>query len=124
MMANLRRWWVGLCLAMALAALLELTGYWQTMLLAGIAAGLWVGGGWRGFGAGALGVLLAWAGYLAVFALTGPLGALSRLFVGIAGLDPSGALAWLPVILTLMIGLLLGGAGGCLGGALLPPSRN
>lgn len=123
MIAQLRRWWVGLCLTLVLAVLLELTGYWQTMLLAGIAGGLWVGGGWRGFGAGALGVLLAWAGYLALFALTSPLGALSRLFAGIAGLDPTSGMALLPVILTLIIAFLLGGAGGWLGGALLPPSR-
>jgi hypothetical protein len=123
MIAQLRRWWVGLCLTLVLAVLLELTGYWQTMLLAGIAGGLWVGGGWRGFGAGALGVLLAWGGYLAFFALTSPLGELNRLFVGIAGLDPTTGAALLPLVLTLLIALLLGGAGGWLGGALLPRSR-
>jgi len=109
MIAQLRRWWVGLCL---------------TLVLAGLVGGLWVGGGWRGFGAGALGALLAYAGYLAFFALTSPLGALSRLFVGIAGLDAASGMALLPVALALLIAFLLGGAGGWLGGALLPPSRS
>ena len=86
MIAPLRRWWVGLCLVSVLAVSLESTGTWQTMPLAGIVGGLWVGGGWRGFLAGALGVVLAWGGYLAFFALTAPLGALSRLFAAIAGL--------------------------------------
>jgi hypothetical protein len=124
MIAPRRRWWVGLCLVAVLAAALESTGFWQTMPLAAVAGGIWVGGGWRGLLAGALGVVLAWGAYLAFFALTAPLGGLGRLFAAIAGLDPaSSGAALLPLAATLLLALLLGGAGGWLGGALSAPSR-
>lgn len=122
-MRLLRNWWIGLLISLVAAVLLELTGYWQTMLVAGLLGGLWVGGSRRGFLAGALGTLLAWGGYLAYFALTDPLLELSQIFMGIAGVEGNGT-AFIPIALALLVTFLLGGAGGWLGGVLIPTVPN
>ena len=103
---------VAFLIAFVLALLLLLTRTWQLAFLAGFVGGM-LARPRRAFAIGALGVGLAWAGYLAyLFAFT-PAQAVAGLFMDILG---AGADAWwfLP-LLTVVLGILVGGAGGLVG---------
>jgi len=101
---------VGFITASGLAFLLELTGIYLLMLLAGGVAGFFVKRGWLSFIIGFISVTLAWGIYFIVFALIGPLSeffALIGSIIGISGL--------ILMILSLIIGGLLGGFGALVG---------
>ena len=103
---------VAFLVAFVLALLLLLTRTWQLAFLAGFVGGM-LARPRRGFVIGTLGVGLAWAGYLVyLFAFT-PAQALASLFLDILG---AGAGAWwLLPLLTVVLGLLVGGVGGLVG---------
>ncbi|NVM28472.1 MAG: hypothetical protein HWN65_06490 [Candidatus Helarchaeota archaeon] len=104
------RWVVGLIAALGLAFLLELTGVYLLMLLAGGIAGFFVKKGWLSFIIGFVGVALAWGIYFIYFAFLGPLGEFFQLIGSIIGI--SGAIL---MIISLIMGGLMGGIGALVG---------
>ena len=104
------RWVVGLPAALGLAFLLELTGVYLLMFLAGGIAGFFVKKGWLSFIIGFVGVALAWGIYFIYFAFLGPLGEFFQLIGSIIGI--SGAIL---MIISLIIGGLMGGIGALVG---------
>jgi len=89
---------------LASAALLELLGLWQTMLLAGFLGGLLARRLVRGVLAGFLGTIIAWSLYFVAFWLLSPL-SLTVAFKQVPEF----------VFLTVALGGVLGGLGGALG---------
>ena len=100
----------GFIISISLALLLELTGNYFLMLLAGGVAGFFVKKGWLSFIIGFIGVSLAWGIYFVIFAFIGPLGEFLDLIGSIIGM--SGVIL---LILSLIIGGLLGGIGALVG---------
>jgi hypothetical protein len=101
---------VGFITGFTLAFLLELTGIYLLMLLAGCATGFFVKRGWLSFIIGFVSVALAWGTYFIVFALICPLGEFVELIGSIIGI--SGTIL---IVLSLIIGGLLGGIGALVG---------
>ncbi len=96
-----------------LAELLLLTGTWQLAYLAGFLAGMLSLRIRRAFLLGAAGVLVAWAAYLVYVFVAGAGLQLADVVGGIFGLG--GGAWWLLTVLTLLLGALLGAAGGFTG---------
>ncbi|MFX0141013.1 MAG: hypothetical protein ACFFDN_45660 [Candidatus Hodarchaeota archaeon] len=101
---------IGFIIAFTLAILLELTGLYLLMLLAGGVAGFFVKKGWLSFIIGFMSVALAWGTYFIVFVFIGPLGEFFELIGSIIGI--SGVIL---MILSLIVGGLLGGVGALVG---------
>jgi hypothetical protein len=86
------------------------TAAWILMVIAGFLGGFLVKRAGKGFLAGFLGVLLAWAGYLIIFEIIGPLFEFSNILAALFGLTGMG---FVVIILSLVvIGGLIGGLGG------------
>ncbi len=99
--------------AFLLAELLLLTGTWQLAYLAGFLAGMLSSRVLRGVVLGAAGVLVAWAAYLVYVFLAGAGLQLANLVGEILGVG-SGSW-WLLTVMTLLLGAILGAAGGATG---------
>jgi len=101
---------VGFIISFVLALCLEITGIYLLMLLVGGVAGFFVKKGWLSFIIGFMSVALAWGIYFIFFAFIGPLGEFFELIGSIIGI--SGVIL---MILSLIIGGLLGGVGALVG---------
>lgn len=95
------------------AELVLFTGTWQLAYLAGFLAGMFSLGIRRGVVLGAAGVAVAWAAYLVYVFVAGQGLQLADLVGRILGVG-AGAW-WLLTVLTLLLGLILGAAGGFTG---------
>ncbi|MFX0175929.1 MAG: hypothetical protein ACFE85_06840 [Candidatus Hodarchaeota archaeon] len=101
---------VGFIISFILAFLLELTGLFLLMLLAGGVAGFFIKRGWISFITGFMSVALAWGIYFIVFTFIGPLSEFLEVIGSIIGI--SGVIL---MMLSLIIGGLLGGTGALVG---------
>lgn len=99
--------------AFLLAELLLLTGTWQFAYLAGFLAGILSSRIQRAVIVGAAGVLVAWAAYLVYVFVAGAGLQLANLVGDILGVG-AGAW-WLLTVMTLLLGAILGAAGGLTG---------
>jgi len=97
----------GIVISFFIALALNYTGVWQTALIAGFIAGILVKK--RGVSAGFVGVALSWAVALIILSSRNPVVPLLMLFVQILRFPPS--FYWLPPIITVLIGGLMGALG-------------
>ncbi|TFH10706.1 MAG: hypothetical protein E4H14_02055 [Candidatus Thorarchaeota archaeon] len=93
----------------------QLAGDWKLMLIAGALGALFVRRIRKAFLVGFLGVGIAWGILFAYLALTAQAMAVADIFIGLLGLSGLGALV---IVISILIGALLGGFGGMLGRAL------
>ncbi|MHA1964142.1 MAG: hypothetical protein ACXACG_02890 [Candidatus Thorarchaeota archaeon] len=94
---------------------LQLAGDWKLMLIAGALGALFVRRIRRAFIVGFLGVGLAWGILFVFLSLTAQAMAVANIFIGLLGLEGLGAVV---IVISVLIGALLGGFGGMLGRAL------
>lgn len=97
----------GIVISFSLGLALIYTGVWQTALIAGFITGGLVKK--RGISAGFVGVTLSWALTLMILSSTNPVVPLLMLFVQVLRFPPS--FYWLPPLVTILIGGLLGALG-------------
>lgn len=94
---------------------LQLAGDWKLMLIAGALGALFVRRIRKAFLVGFLGVGLAWTIIFVYLTLTAQAMAVANVFIGLLGLEGLGAVV---IVISVLIGALLGGFGGILGRAL------
>lgn len=94
---------------------LQLAGDWKLMLIAGALGALFVRRIRKAFLVGFLGIGIAWGILFAYLSLTAQAMAVADIFIGLLGLSGLGALV---IVISVLIGALLGGFGGMLGRAL------
>ena len=94
---------------------LQLAGDWKLMLIAGALGALFVRRIRKAFFVGFLGIGLAWSILFAYLTLTAQAMDVANVFIGLLGLYGMGALV---IVISVLIGALLGGFGGMLGRAL------
>ena len=95
---------------------LQLSGVWMTMLIAGVFGGLFTRRHRYAFLVGLLGVGIAWAGIFAFLATTAQAMAIAEFFINQLGLVGMG---WLVIVISVLLGALLGGFGGLFGRSLI-----
>ena len=93
----------------------QLTGDWKMMLIAGALGALFVRRIRKAFLVGLLGVGIAWSLLFAYLVLTAQAMDVANFFIALLGLEGLGAVV---IIISVLIGALLGGFGGILGRAL------
>ena len=101
-----------LIIVIVLGIALQLSGAWITMLLAGVFGGLFTRRHRLAFLTGLLGVGIAWTGLFAYLATTAQAMAIADFFIALLGLTGMG---WLVIVISVLLGALLGGFGGLLG---------
>jgi len=94
---------------------LQLAGDWKLMPIAGALGALFVRRIRKAFLVGFLGVGLAWSILFVYLTLASQAMAVANIFIGLLGLEGLGALV---IVISVLIGALLGGFGGILGRAL------
>ncbi|NWF96497.1 MAG: hypothetical protein HXY34_10195 [Candidatus Thorarchaeota archaeon] len=94
-----------------IGAVLELSGVWLTMVIAGGLAGLFLRDHRRAFAAGLFGIAIAWSALFAYLVVTADALRVGSLFASLLGLS---GLGWLPIMISVMLGALLGGFGALL----------
>jgi hypothetical protein len=99
-----------------LAVLLQLAGLWIMMLLVGGIGALFCRSLKCAFAAGFLGVGMAWAILFAYLILAAQAVAIADFFITLLGLS---GLGWLVIVISIIIGALLGGFGAVLVRALV-----
>jgi hypothetical protein len=104
-----------LIIVIVLGIVFELTGVWMTMLIVGAFGALFVRGYKKSFLIGFLGVGIVWGVLFAFLAVTAQAMAVANIFIGLLGLEGLGALV---IIISVLLGALLGGFGGVLGRAI------
>ena len=105
-----------LIIVVVLAIVLQLSGAWITMLIAGVFGGLFTRKASRAFLAGFLGVGLAWGILFLYLSMTAQAMAIAELFIGLLGLHGMG---WLVIVISTLFGALLGGFGALLSRSLV-----
>lgn len=93
----------------------QFTGSWMMMLFAGAFGALFVRRIRKAFLVGFLGVGLAWGILFAYLSVTAQAMAVANIFIGLLGLTGFGALV---IVISVLIGAMLGGFGGMFGRAL------
>ena len=93
----------------------QLTGDWKMMLIAGALGALFVRRIRKAFLVGFLGVGIAWSLLFVYLVLTAQAMDVANFFIALLGLEGLGAVV---IIISVLIGALLGGFGGILGRAL------
>jgi hypothetical protein len=93
----------------------QMTGSWMMMLFAGALGALFVRRIRKAFLIGFLGVGLAWSILFVYLSITAQAMAVANIFIGLLGLTGLGALV---IVISVLIGAMLGGFGGMLGRAL------
>ncbi|TFG33650.1 hypothetical protein EU527_07530 [Candidatus Thorarchaeota archaeon] len=93
----------------------ELTGDWRTMFIAGALGALFVRRIRKAFLVGFLGVGIAWSILFVYLVVTAQALNVANFFIALLGLDGLGALV---IIISVLIGALLGGFGAVLGRAI------
>lgn len=104
-----------LVITIALGLVIQLAGDWKLMLIAGALGALFVRRIRNAFLVGFLGVGLAWSILFVYLSITAQALAVADIFIGLLGLSGLGALV---IVISILIGALLGGFGGMLGRAL------
>jgi hypothetical protein len=94
---------------------LQLAGDWKLMLIAGALGALFIRRLRIAFLLGFLGVGLAWSILFVYLALTVQAMAVANMFIGLLGLEGLGIIV---IVISVLIGALLGGFGGLLGRAI------
>ena len=94
---------------------IQLAGDWKLMLIAGALGALFVRRIRKAFLVGVLGVGLAWSILFVYLSITAQAMAVADIFIGLLGLSGLGALV---IVISVLIGAMLGGFGGMLGRAL------
>jgi len=97
---------------MVIALALQLSGAWVTMLIAGALGALLTRRHRTAFFAGFIGVAIAWTAIFVYLSLTTQALAIAEFFIGLLGLSGMG---WLVIVISILLGALLGGFGGLLG---------
>jgi hypothetical protein len=101
-----------LVITLVLGITLQLSGAWITMLLAGVLGSLFVRRHRSAFAVGFFGILFAWAILFTYVAVTAHALEIADFFIGLLGLSGMGMLV---IVISCLIGGLLGGFGGLLG---------
>ena len=104
-----------LVLTIVFGIVFQLAGNWMLMLFAGALGALFVRRIRKAFLIGFLGVGLAWSILFVYLSITAQAMAVANIFIGLLGLEGLGALV---IVISVLIGALLGGFGGILGRAL------
>jgi hypothetical protein len=104
-----------LVLTIVFGIVFQLAGNWMLMLFAGAFGALFVRRIRKAFLIGFLGVGLAWSILFVYLSLTAQAMAVANIFIGLLGLTGLGALV---IVISVLIGAMLGGFGGMLGRAL------
>ena len=99
-------------ITVAIGAALQLSGAWITMIMAGVLGSLFVRRHRIAFLVGFVGVFVAWLVLFIYLILTAQALVIADFFLGLLGLS---GLGWLVIIISCLIGGLLGGFGGLLG---------
>lgn len=94
---------------------LQLAGDWKLMLIAGALGALFVRRIRKAFLVGFLGIGLAWGLIFVYLSVTAQAMAVANMFIGLLGLEGLGAVV---IVISVLIGALLGGFGGMLGRSL------
>jgi hypothetical protein len=94
---------------------LQLAGDWKLMLIAGALGALFVRRIRRAFLVGFLGIGLAWGIFFVYLSMTAQAMSVANIFIGLLGLEGLGIVV---IVISVLIGALLGGFGGMLGRAL------
>ena len=108
----LRAWIVTIILGIVL----QLGGAWILMIVAGAIGAFFVRKSSRAFLVGFLGIGVAWTALFVWLSLTAQALAVGDYFIGLLGLT---GLGWLVIVISILIGALLGGFGGLLGRSLI-----
>ncbi len=93
----------------------QLAGDWKLMLIAGALGALFVRRIRKAFLVGFLGIGIAWGILFAYLTVTAQAMAVAEIFIGLLDLSGFGAVV---IVISILIGALLGGFGGMLGRAL------
>ena len=99
-----------------LGIILQLTGAWFTMLVAGVIGALFTRTYLKSFLAGFMGVSIAWTVLYVYLMLTAQASEIAEFFIGLLGLTGMG---WLVFVIGILLGGLLGGFGGGFGRSLI-----
>ena len=99
-----------------LGIILQLTGAWFTMLVAGAIGALFTRTYLKSFLAGFIGVSIAWIVLYVYLILTAQASEIAEFFIGLLGLTGMG---WLVFVIATLLGGLLGGFGGGFGRSLI-----
>ena len=94
---------------------LQLAGDWKLMLIAGALGALFVRRIRKAFLVGFLGIGIAWSILFVYLSIAAQAMAVADIFIGLLGLSGLGALV---IVISVLIGAMLGGFGGMLGRAL------
>jgi hypothetical protein len=105
-----------LIVTIALSAAMQLGGSWFAMLVAGALGSMFVRRHRIAFLVGFLGVLIAWFILFAYLTLTAQAMAIANFFIGLLGLTGMGLLV---IVISCLLGGLLGGFGGLFGRSLI-----
>ena len=89
--------------------ILQLTGAWFTMLIAGAIGALFTRSYLKSFLAGFVGVSIAWTTLYVYLILTAQASVIAEFFIGLLSLTGMG---WLVFVIGILLGGLLGGFGG------------
>ncbi len=95
-----------------IAIILQFSGAWVTMLIAGALGALFTRRHRTAFFAGFIGVAIAWTVIFVYLSLTAQALVIAEFFIGLLGLSGMG---WLVIVISVLLGALLGGFGGLLG---------
>ena len=95
-----------------IAIILQLSGAWVTMLIAGALGALLTRRHRTAFFAGFISVAIAWTAIFVYLSFTTQALAIAEFFIGLLGLSGMG---WLVIVISVLLGALLGGFGGLLG---------
>lgn len=104
-----------LVLTIVFGLALQLAGDWKLMLIAGALGALFVRRTRKAFFVGFLGVGIAWSILFVYLSITAQAMAVADIFIGLLGLSGLGILV---IVISVLIGALLGGFGGILGRSL------
>ncbi|MHA2205323.1 MAG: hypothetical protein ACXADL_06965 [Candidatus Thorarchaeota archaeon] len=101
-----------LIIVIVLGIALELSGVWMTMIIAGTLGALFVRRHRHAFLAGFLGVAISWTVLFLVLTMTSQASVIAEFFIGLLGIT---GLGWLVMVISILVGALLGAFGGLLG---------
>ncbi len=105
-----------LIVTIVIGAALQLSGAWIVMLIAGALGSLFVRRHRIAFLVGFLGIMFAWAILFVYLILTAQAMAIAEFFIGLLGLSGMG---WLVIVISCLLGGLLGGFGSLFGRSLV-----
>ena len=95
-----------------IAVILQFSGAWVTMLVAGALGALLTRRHRTAFFGGFISVAVAWTVIFVYLSLTTQAMAIAEFFIGLLGLS---GLGWLVIVISVLLGAFLGGFGGLLG---------